>query len=131
MKINLGDFKAKVWRENIFKPTIGNQSLHQESNENCVRIVNIALQKIYMLRARCSHTETCIKYTWNSPDEETHKQVDHTLIDRRRSIILNVLYFRGSDCDTDHYLVIAKVREILAVSKETAQRKGKDLISGS
>jgi len=36
----------KVWRENIFKPTIGNQSLHQESNVNGVRIVKFALQKI-------------------------------------------------------------------------------------
>ena len=32
MKILLGDFNAKVGRENIFKPTIGNVSLHQDSN---------------------------------------------------------------------------------------------------
>ena len=42
MKILLGDFNAKVGRENIFKPTIGNESLHQESNDNGVRIVNFA-----------------------------------------------------------------------------------------
>ena len=30
MKILLGDFNAKVGRENIFKPTIGNESLHQD-----------------------------------------------------------------------------------------------------
>jgi len=29
MKILLGDFNAKVWRESIFKPTIGNESLHR------------------------------------------------------------------------------------------------------
>ena len=42
MKILLGDFNAKLGRENIFKPTIGNESLHQDSNDNGVRKVNFA-----------------------------------------------------------------------------------------
>jgi hypothetical protein len=29
--------------------------------------------------------------------------------------------FRGADCDTDHYLVVAKARERLAVSKQATQ----------
>jgi exonuclease III len=33
MKILLGDFNAKVCRENIFKPTIGNESLLEISND--------------------------------------------------------------------------------------------------
>ena len=45
MKILLGDFNAKVGRKNIFKPTIGNESLHQDSNDNGVRIVNFQHQK--------------------------------------------------------------------------------------
>jgi len=45
MKILLGDFNAKLGRENIFKPTIGNESLHQDSNDNGVRIVNFATSK--------------------------------------------------------------------------------------
>ena len=40
MKIQSGDFNAKVGTENIFKPIIGNDSLRQESNDNGVRIVN-------------------------------------------------------------------------------------------
>jgi hypothetical protein len=35
--------------------------------------------------------------------------------------ILDIRSCRGADCDTDHYLVFAKVRERLAVSKQRAQ----------
>jgi len=45
MKILLGDFISKVGRENIFKLTIGNESLCQVSNDNAVRIVNFATSK--------------------------------------------------------------------------------------
>jgi len=40
MKMLLGDFNVKVGRENIFKPTIGQESLHQDNNNNGVRLVN-------------------------------------------------------------------------------------------
>ena len=43
---------------NNFKPTIGNEGLHQDSNDNGVRIVNFATSKNLALRAPCSHTET-------------------------------------------------------------------------
>ena len=56
------------------------------------------------------------------PDGKIHKQIDHILIDTRwHWSILDVRYFRGADCDTDHYLVVPKVRERLAVSKQAAQ----------
>jgi len=63
------------------------------------------------------------KYTWTSPDGKTHKQIDHILIDRRwHPIVLDVRSFRVADCDTDHYLLVAKVRGILSVSKQAAQK---------
>jgi exonuclease III len=37
-KILSGDFNAKVGREDIFKPTIGNDSSHEISNDNGVRV---------------------------------------------------------------------------------------------
>ena len=44
------------------------------------------------------------------------------MIDRRRqSGILDARSFRGADCDSDHYLVVAKLRERLAENKEAAQ----------
>jgi hypothetical protein len=58
-------FHAKVGTENIFKPSIGKKSLHQDGNDRGLRIV----------------------------------------------------YF-----NTDHYLVVAKVRERLVASKQAAQK---------
>jgi hypothetical protein len=45
MKILLGDLNAKVGREDIFKLTIGNESLHEISNDNGVIVVNFATSK--------------------------------------------------------------------------------------
>jgi hypothetical protein len=62
MKILLGDFNAKVGREDIFKPTVGNESLHAitRSNDNGDRVVNFATSKISLSKVRCSHIVTFI-----------------------------------------------------------------------
>jgi hypothetical protein len=45
MKVLLGDFNTKMGREDIFKLTIGNESLDKNSNGNRVRVVNFATSK--------------------------------------------------------------------------------------
>jgi hypothetical protein len=41
MKILLGDFNTKVRRVNIFNLKTGNESLHQDNNDNGVRKVTL------------------------------------------------------------------------------------------
>jgi hypothetical protein len=119
MKISLGDFNAKLGMEDIFQPTIGNESSHKISNDNVVRVVNFATSKNLVVKSAMFPHRSIHKYAWTSPDGKTHNQIDHILIDRRQhSSILDVIFFRRADCDSDHYyLVVAKVREWLAVSK--------------
>jgi hypothetical protein len=63
------------------------------------------------------------KYTWTSAEGKTHNQTEHVLIGGiRHSIILQVRSFRVADCDTDHHLVVPKVRERLEVTKQAAQK---------
>jgi hypothetical protein len=76
MKILLGDFSAKVGREDIFKTT-GNESLHVISNDNGVRVVNFATSKNLIVKS----TKFPIhKFIWTSPVGMTHNQIDHILI---------------------------------------------------
>jgi len=50
-KMLLGDFNAKVGRENIFKPTIAQESLHQDDNDNGVRLVNFTASKNLVIKS--------------------------------------------------------------------------------
>ena len=112
MQILLGEFNVKVGKENIFKQETGNESLHQDSNDNGVRIVNFAASKNLVVKSTMIPHRNIHKYTWTSPDGKPHNQVDHILIDGRwHSSILDVRSFKGADCDTDHYMMVAEVRQ--------------------
>ena len=82
MKILLGDFNAKLGREIVFKTTIGQENLHQESIGNGFRQVNFASSKNLVVKSTMFPHRNIHKYTWTSPDGKTHKQIDHVLIDR-------------------------------------------------
>jgi hypothetical protein len=45
MNILLGDFSVEVSREDIFKPTVGNENSHEIGNDNGVRVINFATSK--------------------------------------------------------------------------------------
>jgi hypothetical protein len=116
MKILLGDFNAKIEREDIFKPITGNESLHEASSDNGVRVVNFAILKNLIVSSTTFPHLNIHKHTWTSPDGITQNQVDHVLIDKRQhSNILDVQSL------TDHYLVVAELSERISVSKQARQ----------
>jgi hypothetical protein len=73
MKILLGDFNAKAEREDIFKLTIGNESLHETSNENGVRVVKIATSKYLDAKNTMFPHYRVHQYTCTSPDGVTDR----------------------------------------------------------
>jgi hypothetical protein len=123
-KIFLGDFSAEVDREDIFKATIGNEILHGISNDNGVKVVNFPTSKYLALKKyNVPTTLTFLNLLGYLLMERLNDQIDHILVHKwRHSCVLDIRYFRASDCHTDHYLVVAKVRERLIVSKQTTHR---------
>jgi hypothetical protein len=111
MKIMLRDFNADVHIEDIFKPTIGNENLHKISNNNGIRFINSAISKNLTVKSTVFPHRNIHKFTWRCTEGKTYSQINHILADRRgHSSVLDVRSFRAADCDTDHYLVVAKLR---------------------
>jgi len=66
------DFNAKVGRKNIFKPTNGNESLHQDSNDNGAGIVNFVKSKNLVVKSKMFPHRNIYKYTWTPSDGKIH-----------------------------------------------------------
>jgi hypothetical protein len=92
------DFNAKVDKEDIFKLTIGNESLHEISNDNGVRVVNFATSKDTTVKSRMFPHYNVHKYTWTSPDGKTHNQIVHVLTDMRTHLSAHCVRFGDGKC---------------------------------
>ena len=103
-EILFGYFNAKFGKEDTFKPTILNESLDQESNDNGVRTVNFATSKNLFVKSTMFPHRNIHKYIWTCLDGKTHNQIDHILIDRKwHSSIINLRSVRGAYCETDYH----------------------------
>jgi endonuclease/exonuclease/phosphatase family metal-dependent hydrolase len=83
-KLLLGDFNAKVGREDIFKQTLCSESLLEISNDNGVRVVNFATSKNPTFKRIMFPHANIDKLISTSPDGKPHNQIDHILVNRRR-----------------------------------------------
>jgi hypothetical protein len=72
MKNLLGDFTAKVGKEDILKPTVRNESLHEISNDDGVRVVNLAASRNLTVKTAMSIHRNNDKFIQTSPDGKTH-----------------------------------------------------------
>lgn len=112
VKIIMGDLNAKIGREDVFRSTIGKESLHMESNDNGLRVIDFAISKGMSVVSTTFPHKNIHKATWRSPDGKTHNQIDHILVDiRHASDVMDVRSLRGADADSDHFLVRMKYRQ--------------------
>jgi hypothetical protein len=77
----LGDFNAKVKRRG--KPTIGNESLHEITNDKGVRVINFDTPLNITFKSIMFPHRSIYKCTWASPEGKTQSQIHHIIVDRQ------------------------------------------------
>jgi hypothetical protein len=123
MKVVLGDFNSKIGKETMFRPTIGLESLHDESNDHGIRLVNFATSKDLIVKSTYLKHKDIHKQTWVSADRYTFNRIDHVLVNsRRQTNVLDVRSYKGTSHVSDHFLVIGRLRVRLSTKRT---RKGK------
>jgi hypothetical protein len=68
----VGDFNAKVGREDTFTTTIWNERLREISNDNGVRVVNFATAKYLTVKSTMFPHHNIHKFTLTPADRKTH-----------------------------------------------------------
>jgi len=89
----------------MYKPTTGNESLHNETN-NKIKLIQFAISQGLNVRSTKFPHKDIHKETWYSADGRTADQIDHVLISNRfRSAITDIRALRGPDIGSDHNLL--------------------------
>jgi hypothetical protein len=128
--IVLGDFNAKIGKENVYKPTIGNESLHNETNDNGMKMVQFAVSKGLNIRSTTFPHTDIHKETWYSADGRTANQIDHVLISNRlRSAITDIRALRGTNILSDHNLLKIHFKVKLRVKAGNKNREERKIVN--
>jgi hypothetical protein len=115
---------AKVGNENLYKPTIGNESLHNETNDNGMKMIQFVIPKSLNVRCTTFPHKDIHKETWYS----AANQIDHVLISNRfRSAITDIRALRGSDIGSDHNLLKINIKVKLRVKNGNKPNEKKNM----
>jgi hypothetical protein len=106
----IGDFNARISKEEIYQDTAERHSLRENTSGNGQRVIYFAVNKDLVVSSTYFPHRDIHKYTWTSPDGTTHNQIDHVLIERRNASSIMDMTYRGADCGSDHHLVKAAYR---------------------
>jgi hypothetical protein len=97
---------------------VGKYGLHKESNDNGLRLIGLANALNMVIGSTTFPHKNIHLTTWRSPNGKTTNQIDHVLIDAgHKSNMMYVRSYRGANIDTDHYLVITRIRAKINKSK--------------
>jgi len=126
IKIIVGDFNAEVDKESIYKPTIDNESLHNETNNNGIKMIQFAISDGLNVSSTTFPHKDIHKEIWYSAYGRTANQIDHVLISNIfRSAITDIRVLRGPDTGSDHNLLKMNFKVKLRVKTGNIMRNEK------
>lgn len=129
-KILFGGFDAKVGKEDEHASAIGKFSLHEDCNDNGLRLVNFAKSNNLTICGTLFQHKDNHKISRKPSDEHSGGQTDHILVQsEHKKSVLDVRSWRGIEFPgTDHFLVTIVIRESIFVEPiiKEKQRKVKE-----
>ena len=123
--IVMGDFNAKVGKQTTdeYATVVGKGGLGT-GNEAGERLVEFCLDNELRLCNTWFEHHPRRLYTWTSPDGKTRNQIDYIAIAQKwADSIRNCKAYPGADCDSDHNLIIAKLKIKLIKKRNVEQTK--------
>lgn len=120
----VGDFNAKVGREVFNSKVAGKETIHDNTNDNGNRLCNLATSLNSLIVSTKYKHKKEHKITWMIPGSQDGNQIDHMLISRKwGKIVQDVRSYRGANADSDHYLIMAKLKMRIIRNFKTQRRK--------
>ena len=109
--IVMGDLNAKVGADNTGCERIMGKHGPGTVNENGDRFIEFCTLNDLMIGSTVFPHKEIHKLTWVSPNKEHQNQIDHFAINNKwRSSLQDVRSYRGTDMNSDHFLIIEKVK---------------------
>ena len=123
--ISLGDFNAKIGSQFVGEEGIvGRHVLKGDRTDNGSRFVSMCeVSNMAIVSTMFPHKDIH-KVIWNSPDGVTQNQIDHITVNSKfRRSVMDVRAYRAADVESDHNLVVAKVKLKLASAGKKKEKR--------
>ncbi|KAH0816656.1 hypothetical protein GEV33_006135 [Tenebrio molitor] len=116
----VGDFNTKIGKEERNEGVAGKETIHDTTNDNAAKICDLAAAtNTFIVSTQYRHKREH-KITWMIPGGTEGNQIDHMLISKKwKRIIQDVRTYREENVDSDHLLVVAKMR--MKMVKQTGE----------
>lgn len=102
----------------MFRPTFGEESLHDIFNDNVRKLINFAISG--------DSSKNMNQHTWWAADRRTNTQIDYVIINKyHQSSIKNVMTCRDLNRALDHYFIVLNFSFKLSVEWKRHQQTSK------